>query len=52
MHNRVTLLYSRNEHNIVGVLVVTQQVNTSTSIHKDAVLIPGLTQWVKDLTLP
>ena len=32
------------------VPVVAHQVKDY--IHKDAVLIPGLTQWVKDLVLP
>ena len=31
---------------------MSQQVMNPTSIHKDAVSIPGLTQWVKDLVLP
>ena len=29
-----------------------QQVKNPTSIHKDSGLIPGLTQWVKNLVLP
>ena len=29
-----------------------QQVKNLTSIHEDTGLIPGLSQWVKDLLLP
>ena len=35
----------------IGVPVVAQQVKNPTSIHEDVGLIPGLTQWVKDLAL-
>ena len=31
--------------------MVAQQVKNSTSMHEDVELIPGLTQWVKDLAL-
>jgi len=34
-----------------GVPVVAQWVKNLTSNHKDAGLIPGLTQWIKDLAL-
>ena len=29
-----------------------QQVKNPNNIHEDVCLIPGLTQWVKDLALP
>ena len=35
-----------------GVPFEAQWVKNLTSIHEDAVLIPGLDQWVKDLVLP
>ena len=36
----------------VGVPFVAQQVKNQTRIHEDAGLIPGLSQWVKDLSSP
>ena len=32
-----------------GVPTVAQQVKNLTSIHEDAGVIPGLSQWVKEL---
>ena len=42
---------NKNDKN-EGVLLVAQWINILTSVHKDAGLILGLTQWVKDLVLP
>ena len=41
-----------DEDSSLGVPIVAQQVKNLTSIHQDAGLIPGLTQWIKDLALP
>ena len=35
-----------------GVPFVAQRLMNSTRIHEGVGLIPGLTQWVKDLVLP
>ena len=35
---------------LLGEFPLTQQVTNPASIHEDAGLIPGLAQWVKDLT--
>ena len=40
---------SKKQKAISGVPIVAQQVKNLTSIHEDAGLIPGLTQWVMDL---
>ena len=38
-------------HEAKGVPIVDQRVTHPISIHENVSLIPGLTQWVKDLTL-
>ena len=42
----------RIENKKVGVPIVAQWLTSLTRNHKVVGLIPGLTQWVKDLALP
>ena len=42
---------SNGKNKNLGVPIVAQLVKKPTSIHEDAGLIPGLTQWVKDPAL-
>ena len=42
----------RKEKERKGVPFMAQRLTNPTRIHEDEDLIPGLTQWVKDLALP
>ena len=54
--NMIISIGARNAFNKIQhpfrVPFVAQQLTKQTSIHDDAGLIPGLTQWVKNLALP
>ena len=47
----VNLCIIPKESILLGVPVVAQQVMNLTGIHEDVGLIPGLSQWVKNLVL-
>ena len=44
-------VWSFIKSNVLGVPAIAQQVTNLTSVPEDMNLIPGLTQWVKDLVL-
>ena len=51
-----TIMEKNIKKNIyIGILIVAQwlsELRAQYSVHEDVVLIPGLTEWVKDLALP
>ena len=47
-----TLISLKNKSTLWEILLWLSQFKNLTSLHDDVVLIPGLTQWVKDPGLP
>ena len=51
-HVHTNILVATPSNTVLGVPVMAQRFKNLASIHEDAGLIPGLTQWVGDPMLP